>query len=232
MTGLRSSSATCGRSSASREMRSSVSRSAPRSAAGWPRWPSSSGRGADGVDQVVGVGVGQRREPGGVVTEHLGGDPAEPEHHQWPEHRLLHHPDDDLGAAGDHGLDENPGQLVAEPAVQPPHGPAHVGRPAQVEFHRAGVALVHQPGDVGLERHVAAKRGGSREHRVGAAGDAACPPRDPVAAQQLVGVGRGQPAATGHPRQEGARPAPGPRSGRMSAISGHGARAGRDRQAP
>ena len=37
ITGLRSSSATCGRSSASRETRSRVSRSAPMSAAGWPR---------------------------------------------------------------------------------------------------------------------------------------------------------------------------------------------------
>ena len=118
------------------------------------------GRGADLVDEIVGVGVGQRREAGGMVAEHLRGDAAEAEHHQRPEHRFLHHPDDGLDTTGDHGLDENPGQTVAEPSFQPPQGAAHVGRAAQAELDRAGVALVHQPGHVGLERHVAAEGGG------------------------------------------------------------------------
>jgi hypothetical protein len=43
-------------------------------------------RGMRRVDQLVGVGVRQRGQPGRVTAESLGGRPGEPEHHQRPEH--------------------------------------------------------------------------------------------------------------------------------------------------
>ena len=60
------------------------------------------------VDQLVGVGVGQRGQPGRVIAEHLGGRPAEPEHHERPEHWLLDHADQHFDAAGEHRLHQDP----------------------------------------------------------------------------------------------------------------------------
>jgi len=54
-----------------------------------------------------------------VVTEHLGGDAAEPEDDDRAEHRFLHDADDGLDAAGDHGLDEHAHPGVAQPFPQP-----------------------------------------------------------------------------------------------------------------
>jgi hypothetical protein len=103
ITGLRSSSATCGRSSARHDTRSRVSRRADvarRLAA----LPEQRGCRADRVDQVIGVGGGELGQAGHAIAQHLGGDPAEPEHHHRAEHRFLHDADDGLDAAGDHGL--------------------------------------------------------------------------------------------------------------------------------
>ena len=77
--------------------------------------PEQRGYRADGVDQVVGVNAGERGQAGHVVTERLGGDTAQPEHHDGAEHRFLHYADDGL-VAGDHRLDEHflhpPGEPV------------------------------------------------------------------------------------------------------------------------
>ena len=73
------------------------------------RLPEQGRRGANGVDQVVGVGIGERGQPGRVVTEHVGSDPAQAEYHHRAEHRFLDHADDCLDAAGDHGLHQHSG---------------------------------------------------------------------------------------------------------------------------
>jgi hypothetical protein len=67
------------------------------STGGVPRWLDSSD--ARRVDQLVGIGVGQRGQPGRVIAENLGGPPAEPEHHERPEHWLLDHADQHFDAA-------------------------------------------------------------------------------------------------------------------------------------
>ena len=73
-----------------------------------------------------------------MVTEHVGGDPAEPEYHYRAEHRFLDHADDGLDAAGDHGLDEHAGHPAGEPGLQAAHGGAHLVGPVQVELDGAG----------------------------------------------------------------------------------------------
>ena len=108
-------------------------------------------RGADRADELVRVGVGQRREPGRVVGEDLGGHAAEPEHHQRAEHVIVGYPDDHLGAARDHRLDQDLALPLAEPLGQRAVGGPHLGLGAQVELDRARVGLVQEPGHVGLE---------------------------------------------------------------------------------
>src|SRR5579859_5781251 len=79
-------------------------------------------RGADRSDEPVRVDVGQGREPGRVVGEHLRGfgvHAAEPEDHQRAEHVVVGYPDDQLGAVRDHRLDEHPALPLAEPFIQP-----------------------------------------------------------------------------------------------------------------
>ena len=61
-------------------------------------------RGVHRVDHLL--GVGQRGKPGHLITVHLGGHTAGPEHHQRPEYWLLRHADVYLDAAGQHRLDE------------------------------------------------------------------------------------------------------------------------------
>jgi hypothetical protein len=68
----------------------------------------------DRVNESGGVCLSQRRQPRRVVGEHLGGHPAEPEHHKGPEHLVVLHADDHFRAAADHRLDEDPGKAVAE----------------------------------------------------------------------------------------------------------------------
>jgi len=165
--------------------------------------PEQGRRGTDGVDQVVGVGAGERGQPGHVITEHVGGDPAEPEHHYRAEYGFLDHADDGLDAAGDHGLDEHSGHPSGEPGLQAAHGGAHLVGPAQVEFDGAGGGLVQQAGHVGLDHHVTAQAGRRLDGRVGIARPAELHHRDAVAAEQVVGFSGGQPATTRHPRQEG-----------------------------
>ena len=111
---------------------------------------------ADRVDQVVGVGAGQRGEAGHVVTEHFGGDSAEPEHHNRAEHRFLHDADDGLDAARDHGLDEHSGHPSGELVLEAAHRPAHLVGPVQVQFDCARVGLVEQAGHISLDHHVTA----------------------------------------------------------------------------
>ena len=87
------------------------------------------------MDQVVGVGAGQRGQAGHAVTEHFGGDPAKPEHHNRSEHRFLHDADDGLDAAGDHRLDEHsghpPGELGRQMARADGNAPCCAGPLAQ-----------------------------------------------------------------------------------------------------
>ena len=73
------------------------------------------GGSSDAADHVVRVDVSERGQPGGVIAEHIGGDTAEPEHDQRPEHRLVRHADKHLDALGQHGLHENLPQVRAEP---------------------------------------------------------------------------------------------------------------------
>jgi len=155
------------------------------------------------VDEVVGVGAGEGGQAGHVVTEHFGGDPAEPEYHDRAEHRFLHDADDGLDAAGDHGLDEHSGQPPGELGLQAAHGGADLVGPVQVQFDRAGGGLVQQAGHIGLDHHVTAESGRRLDCRIGVTGPAVLHHRDAVAAQQLVGLVGGQPAATRHPREEG-----------------------------
>ena len=121
------------------------------------RVPEQRGRRADGVDQVVGVDIGERGQAGHVVAEHFRSDPAQPEHHDRAEHRFLHDADDGLDAARDHGLNENPVHPSGEPVLQAAHGGAHLVGAVQVQFDRAGGGLVQQAGHIGFDHHVAAE---------------------------------------------------------------------------
>jgi hypothetical protein len=67
-----------------------------------------------GPDEVVGVGVGERDDPGGAVSQCTGGGPPGSEQHERAEDLFVQHADRDLGAAGDHRLDNDGGQLFAE----------------------------------------------------------------------------------------------------------------------
>ena len=51
------------------------------------------------VDHLLGIGVGQRGQPGHVIAVHAGGRIAGPEHDQRPEYGLLRHADHHLDAA-------------------------------------------------------------------------------------------------------------------------------------
>ena len=88
MTGLSSSSAICARSSAIWETRSSTLLTEVRSAPDAPGRPSRIRR-THRADQVVGVGFGQRSEPGGAVRQDVGSGSGQPEQHQRAEHLLL-----------------------------------------------------------------------------------------------------------------------------------------------
>ena len=79
ITGLRSSSTISGTSSASRETRSRTSRSASMSAARMAAVALEQRKPADFVQQLVGVAIGQRRDPEAHVAEHLDVDAAEAE---------------------------------------------------------------------------------------------------------------------------------------------------------
>jgi hypothetical protein len=137
------------------------------------------------TDHAIGVGVGERREPGNVISEHLGGHAAQNEHHQRAEYRFLHHPDQYLDAAAEHRLHEHPVELVPEGG-----GQLVVRRPdlvlaVQVELDRPGVALVDQPGHLSLEHRRVAERGGRRDSLCGAGGRPGRHQRDPVAGQHV-----------------------------------------------
>ncbi len=138
-----------------------------------------------------------------MVTEHVGGDPAKPENHNGAEHRFLDDADDGLDTARDHGLDEHSGQPSSELVLQTAHRLAHLIGPAQIQFDRARVGLVEQAGHISLEHHMTAQVRRCIDCRVGVIHPAELHHRDAVAAQQVVGLASGQPAAARHPREEG-----------------------------
>ena len=105
MTGLRSSSATSGRSTASSESRWTRSTSAAASAAAAPRKPHELPRLAP-VHELVRVEVGQRRDPEPGPADQLGEHSAGAEGDERAEDRVLDHPGEQLGAALDHRLHE------------------------------------------------------------------------------------------------------------------------------
>ena len=98
-TGLRSSSATSGRSSASSESRSSRSTSAAcvgrRGAAEAGDEPAGLAR----ADELLGVDVGERREPELRLADQLGEHAAGPEGDERAEDRILDDAGEQLGAA-------------------------------------------------------------------------------------------------------------------------------------
>ena len=154
MTGLRSSSATWGRSSASRETRSR--RVAQRLDVGAPV-PSRTGAARmERIRSSASVSVSGASRAAWSV-EHVGGDAAEPEHHHRAEHRFLHHADHGLDAAGDHGLDQHPGHPPGEAGLQAAHRGAYLIGAVQVQLDGACRGLVQQAGHVSLERHVTAQ---------------------------------------------------------------------------
>ena len=128
--------------------------------------------------------------------------PPSPNTTSGPEHVVVGHPDDHLGAARDHRLDQDLALALAEPAGQPAVGGPHVGLGAQVELDRARVGLVHEPGHVGLEHHRAARRLERADRLVLAPGRGELGQRDAVAAQQFGGPLRRHPAAAERGVQE------------------------------
>ena len=114
------------------------------------RFPSSAGGCADSADQVVGVGIGERGQPGDVVAEHLGGDPAEPEHYYRAEYRFLHDADDGLDAAGDHGLDQHPGIRPPNLACRRPIAARTSSSPCRSSSTAPAAVLCSRPGTSAL----------------------------------------------------------------------------------
>ena len=106
-TGLRSSSATSGRSSASRARRSTRSTSARLSDAGCPRKPATSVPGLAGGDELLGVDVGERREPEPRLADQLCEDAAGAERDERPEDGILDDAGEQLRAALHHRLHEH-----------------------------------------------------------------------------------------------------------------------------
>ena len=162
--GLRASSLTSGRSSASLETRSSTSASTAVSTGGVSAWPNSSGAArtariiASASVSVSGVSRGY------LVAVHLGGLPAGPEHHQRPEHGLLHHADHHLDASGHHRLDEHPRQAWPGSLPTSVRYPSAIPRGAQIEPGAPGVGPVPQPLSLRLEHDAAAELpGGGRD---------------------------------------------------------------------
>ena len=124
-----------------------------------------------------------------MVGQHLGGRAAEAEYHQRAEHVVVGHADDHLGAAGDHRLHQDAAEPGTEPHGQPAVGGAYLGRGVQVEFHRAGVGLVHQSGHFGLEHHWPGHGVAGHDGYVFARDRGRVDQLYPVAAEQFGGLG-------------------------------------------
>ena len=101
ITGLRSSSASSGKSSASRESRWRMSASAAASAGGAPRNPATSLPALPERDELVRVDVRERREPEVGVADQLGHHSAGPEGDERAEDRVLRDAREQLDAALD-----------------------------------------------------------------------------------------------------------------------------------
>ena len=96
-------------------------------------------RGGCRADEVVGVGVGERGEPGGAAGQRVGGRAAEAEQHQRAEDLLLKHADLDLDAAGDHRLDNDGGEPAAEGLPQRAEPAPDLTRVMEVEHDSADI---------------------------------------------------------------------------------------------
>ena len=77
------------------------------SAGACPRYPCSSLKPADAVEEIVGVAIGQRRDPEADVAEHFDMDAAEPEGDERAEQRIVGDADHRFDAAGDHRLNHH-----------------------------------------------------------------------------------------------------------------------------
>ena len=203
MTGLRSSSATSGRSSASLEIRSSTSASAAVSTAAEPRCPNSSGAARTLADHLV----SHRRRSAGQA-----GPPCR--RARRSRRRRGRTP----RAARRPASCTTPTSVSTPPASigctstrrrpspnafsSSPYASADLLRGAQVQLDRASVGLVHQAIDFGLEHDLAAEFLGGGQRAVHGRHGAGRHDRDPVARQQLHGVAGGQPAAVGAVGQE------------------------------
>ena len=119
ITGLRSSSASSGKSSASCESRWSTSASAAASAAGAPRKPADEPARLARADELVRVDVGQGREPEVRVADQLREHAAGAEGDERAEDGILRHAGEQLDAALDHRLHDHG---AADPLGRGPHG--------------------------------------------------------------------------------------------------------------
>ena len=117
-------------------------------------------------DQVIGVGVGERGEPGGPVSQRIAVGAAEPEQHQRAGHLLVQHADPHLDAAGDHRLDNDAGQPAAEGLRQRAEPAPDLIRALEAGQHVAGGAGAQQAGHVRAERDGAAEPGRRRDRGV------------------------------------------------------------------
>lgn len=85
----------------------------------------------DVVGPSRGIGIRQGRQTGDVISQHLGGNAAEAEHHQRPEDRFLHYSDQGLDAACKHWLQQHALQVIAEPAGELLVASGNIAGPAQ-----------------------------------------------------------------------------------------------------
>ena len=96
------------------------------------------------MDHAVGVGVGERREPGGVIAENLGGHAAETEHHRGPNTGSCTTPARTSTPPPSIGCTSTRSSLLPEGGGQLVVGRADLVLAVQVELDRPGVGLVHQ----------------------------------------------------------------------------------------
>ncbi len=104
----------------------------------------------DLADHPGGFGPVERRHPERHVAQHLDQDPAEPEHHDRPEQRVLRHPDDALDPRGRGRAHQHAVGHDRRPIEQLGEGPAHLGGRRHAGDDQAVLALVGQVGGAGL----------------------------------------------------------------------------------
>ena len=92
-------------------------------------------------------------------------------------------------------LDNNAGQPVAEGLLQRAEPAPDLIRSLEVKQDGTGISPAHQAGHIRLERHRAAELRRRRDRGVFGGDDDAVDQRHAIAAEQLDGRVRGQPAA-------------------------------------